>query len=171
MEIEKICELGRSVIDIEAGQIAKLADRVDQNFAKACQYLHNCAGRIAVTGVGKSGHISKKIAATFASTGSPAFFIHPNEAKHGDIGMLTNKDVVVALSNSGESDEIISILPVIKRLGIPLISLTGRPESTIANAATVNIDVSVEKEACPLNLAPTASTTAALVMGDALAMV
>jgi arabinose-5-phosphate isomerase len=132
--------------------------------------LHNCEGRIVVTGVGKSGHISKKIAATFASTGSPAFFIHPNEAKHGDIGMLTHKDVVLALSNSGESEEITSILLVIKRLGVPLITLTGRTNSTLAKAATVNLDVSVEKEACPLGLAPTSSTTASLVMGDALAM-
>ncbi len=170
MEIEKLCKLGRSVIDIEASMIANLSSRIDHQFAKACQLLHDCEGRIAVTGVGKSGHISKKIAATFASTGSPAFFIHPNEAKHGDIGMLTKKDVVLALSNSGESEEIISILPVIKRLGIPLITLTGRPNSTLAKAATVNIDVSVEKEACPLGLAPTSSTTAALVMGDALAM-
>lgn len=170
MEIEKICKLGRSVIDIEANMIANLSSRIDHQFANACRFLHDCEGRIAVTGVGKSGHISKKIAATFASTGSPAFFIHPNEAKHGDIGMLTKKDVVLALSNSGESEEIISILPVIKRLGIPLITLTGRPHSTLAKAATVNLDVSVEKEACPLGLAPTSSTTAALVMGDALAM-
>lgn len=170
MEIGKICELGRAVIEIEAKMISNLSDRIDQNFAKACQYLHNCEGRIVVIGVGKSGHISKKIAATFASTGSPAFFIHPSEAKHGDIGMITKMDVILALSNSGESEEIISILPFIKRLQIPLISLTGKPHSTLAKAATINIDVSVEKEACPLGLAPTSSTTAALVMGDALAM-
>lgn len=150
--------------------ISSLMDRIDQNFAKACQFLHSCEGRIAVTGVGKSGHISKKIAATFASTGSPAFFIHPSEAKHGDIGMITKRDVLLALSNSGESEEIISILPFVKRLNIPLITLTGKPHSTLARAATINIDVSVEKEACPLGLAPTSSTTAALVMGDALAM-
>lgn len=170
MDIEKICELGRAVIEIEANMIKSLASRIDQNFAKACLYLHNCQGRIVVIGVGKSGHVSKKIAATFASTGSPAFFIHPSEARHGDIGMITKQDVILALSNSGESDEIIDLLPSIKRLGIPLITLTGKPHSTLAKAATINIDVSVEKEACPLGLAPTSSTTAALVMGDALAM-
>jgi len=170
MDIEKICARGKAVIEVESSMIANLSKRIDHNFAKACEYLHNCEGRIAVTGVGKSGQICRKIAATFASTGSPAFFMHPNEAKHGDIGMLTKKDVVLAISNSGEAEEIISILPVIKRLGVPLITLTGRSHSTLASSATVNIDVSVEKEACPLGLAPTSSTTAALVMGDALAM-
>jgi arabinose-5-phosphate isomerase len=170
MEFEKICQMGRAVIAIEAEMINNLIHRIDHAFVTACHYLHNCEGRIAVIGVGKSGHISKKIAATFASTGSPAFFIHPSEAKHGDIGMLTKKDVILILSNSGESEEILSLLPFIKRLDLPLISLTGRPHSTLAKAATVNIDVSVEKEACPLGLAPTSSTTAALVMGDALAM-
>src|SRR5688572_26618510 len=128
MDIKKICALGRAVIETEAKMISNLADRIDETFAAACLHLHNCTGRIAVMGVGKSGHIGKKIAATFASTGSPAFFIHPSEAKHGDIGMLTKQDVLLALSNSGESEEIIAILPVIKRLNIPLISLTGRPE-------------------------------------------
>ena len=171
MEIEKkLCEMGRAVIEIEAKMISNLVSRIDQDFVKACHHLHHCEGRIAVTGVGKSGHIGKKIAATFASTGSPAFFIHPSEAKHGDIGMITKKDILLALSNSGESEEILSILPFIKRLQIPLISLTGKPHSTLAKAATVNLDVGVEKEACPLGLAPTSSTTAALVMGDALAM-
>lgn len=170
MDIEKICELGRAVIETEAQMISNLSSRIDANFAKACQYLHDCEGRIAVMGVGKSGHIGKKIAATLASTGSPAFFIHPSEAKHGDMGMLTKKDALIALSNSGESEEIVCILPFIKRLGIPLIALTGRPTSSLAKAATINLDVSVEKEACPLGLAPTSSTTAALVMGDALAM-
>ncbi len=170
MEIEKICHVGRSVIETEAKMIADLVHRIDHDFAQACQYLHNCTGRIAIMGVGKSGHIGKKIAATFSSTGSPAFFIHPSEAKHGDIGMITKNDVIIALSNSGESEELISILPVIKRLTIPLITLTGKPRSTLAKAATININVSVEKEACPLGLAPTSSTTAALVMGDALAM-
>lgn len=170
MEIEDICQLGRAVIETEANMISRLTLRIDQSFAKACQYLHACRGRIVVMGVGKSGHVSKKIAATFASTGSPAFFIHPSEAKHGDIGMITSSDVILILSNSGESEEIIDILPAIKRLSIPLISLTGRPQSTLAKTATINIDVSVEKEACPLGLAPTSSTTAALVMGDALAM-
>lgn len=170
MDVEKLCELGRAVIEIEANMIRSLINRIDHHFAAACQYLHDCNGRIAVMGVGKSGHIGKKIAATFASTGSPGFFVHPSEAKHGDMGMITNQDVVLAISNSGESDEIISILPFIKRLDIPLITLTGKPRSTLAKAATVNIDVSIEKEACPLGLAPTSSTTAALVMGDALAM-
>lgn len=169
-DFEKICDIGRTVIETEAQMISNLMKRVDHLFVKACQYLHSCEGRIAVMGVGKSGHICKKIAATFASTGSPAFFIHPSEAKHGDIGMLTKKDILLALSNSGESEEIISILPFIKRLDIPLITLTGRSHSTLAKAATINIDVGVEKEACPLGLAPTSSTTAALVMGDALAM-
>lgn len=170
MENEKISTLARAVIEIEAQMITNLTSRIDQNFVKACHYLHNCEGRIVVIGVGKSGHISKKIAATLASTGSPAFFIHPSEAKHGDIGMITRKDVILALSNSGESEEIVSILPFIKRLEIPLIALTGKPKSTLAKMATVHIDVSVEKEACPLGLAPTSSTTAALVMGDAIAM-
>lgn len=170
MENEKICKLARAVIETEAQMISNLVSRIDSYFVDACRYLHGCEGRIVVIGVGKSGHISKKIAATFASTGSPAFFIHPSEAKHGDIGMITRKDVVLALSNSGESEEIISLLPFIKRLDVPLIALTGKPKSTLARAATVHIDVSVEKEACPLGLAPTSSTTAALVMGDALAM-
>lgn len=170
MEIDTICELGRSVIEIEARMITDLIQRIDHHFAKACHYLHHCTGRIAVMGVGKSGHIGKKIAATFSSTGSPAFFIHPSEAKHGDIGMLTQNDVILAISNSGESEEIISILPFIKRLNVPLIALTGKPQSALAKAATIHIDVSVKQEACPLGLAPTASTTAALVMGDALAM-
>jgi len=170
MNDEKICSLARSVIEIEAQMISHLAQRIDQDFVNACHYLHNCEGRIVVIGVGKSGHISKKIAATLASTGSPAFFIHASEANHGDIGMITRKDIILALSNSGESEEITSILPFIKRFGIPLIALTGKPGSTLAKAASVHIDVSVEKEACPLGLAPTSSTTAALVMGDALAM-
>lgn len=170
MDIEKICELGRAVIETEAKMIGSLASRIDQHFAKACILLHTCEGRIVVMGVGKSGHIGRKIAATFASTGSPAFFIHPTEAKHGDIGMLTTEDVALILSNSGESEEIVAILPSLKRLGIPLISLTGKPHSTLAKAATINLDISVEKEACPLGLAPTSSTTATLVMGDALAM-
>lgn len=171
MEIDKIYELGRNVIQIEAEVISDLVKSIDQNFAKACEYLRLCEGRIIVIGVGKSGHIGKKIAATFASTGSPAFFIHPSEAKHGDIGMITPKDVLLMISNSGESEEILAILPAIKRLGTPVISMTGKPRSTLAKAATVNLDVSVTKEACPLGLAPTSSTTATLVMGDALAMV
>ncbi len=171
VESEQICELGRSVITIEAQMINNMAKRIDHHFAAACNYLFKCKGRIVVMGVGKSGHIAKKIAATFASTGSPAFFIHPGEAKHGDIGMITKDDVILALSNSGESEELLALLSSIKLLGAPLISLTGKPNSTLAKAATINLDVSVEKEACPLGLAPTSSTTAALVMGDALAMV
>lgn len=170
MDNEKICALGREVIETEAKMISSLASRIDQDFAKSCGLLQHCHGRIVVMGVGKSGHVCKKIAATFASTGSPAFFIHPSEAKHGDIGMITKNDVILAISNSGESDELIDILPAIMRFGIPLIAMTGKPQSTLAKAATVHLDVSVEKEACPLGLAPTSSTTAALVMGDALAM-
>lgn len=170
MSIEKLCELGRAVIKTEAEMISKLAERINDDFAHACQHLLECTGRIIVIGVGKSGHISKKIAATLASTGSPAFFIHPSEAKHGDIGMITKQDVIIAISYSGESEEMLSLLPHIKRLGVPLITLTGKSHSTLAKSATINLDVSVEKEACPLGLAPTASTTAALVMGDALAM-
>lgn len=170
MSIEKLCELGRAVIRTEAEMISRLADRIGEDFAHACQHLLDCSGRIIVIGVGKSGHISKKIAATLASTGSPAFFIHPSEAKHGDIGMITRQDVIIAISYSGESEEMLSLLPHIKRLGVPLIALTGKPHSTLAKAASIHLDVSVEKEACPLGLAPTSSTTAALVMGDALAM-
>src|SRR5579872_3001019 len=169
-DIEKICKLGRAVIETEAATISALASRINADFAKACQYLLECKGKIIVMGMGKSGHIGRKIAATFASTGSPAFFIHPGEAKHGDFGMITRKDILLIISNSGETDEILDILPFIKRLNLPLISLTGRPHSTIAKAATINLDVSVEREACPLGLAPTSSTTAALVMGDALAI-
>jgi len=170
VDIKKVCELGKAVIETEANMIRNLSERIDEQFAAACQHLYDCQGRITVIGVGKSGHIGKKIAATFASTGSPAFFIHPSEAKHGDLGMLTRNDVLLVISYSGESEEIISILPHLKRLNIPLISLTGKPHSTLAKAATINIDISVEKEACPLGLAPTSSTTATLVMGDALAM-
>lgn len=169
-DIEKICKLGRAVIETEAQTIHALADRIDHKFAEACQYLLSCEGRIIVMGMGKSGHIGKKIAATFASTGSPAFFIHPGEAKHGDFGMITRNDAVLILSNSGETEEVLAILPFIKRLNLPLITLTGNPLSTLAKNATINIDVSITKEACPLGLAPTSSTTAALVMGDALAI-
>jgi arabinose-5-phosphate isomerase len=168
---EKILELAQNVINIAADAIKNLSERINQDFAVACQHLLECKGRIIVMGIGKSGHIGRKIAATFASTGSPAFFIHPSEAKHGDMGMITANDIILALSNSGETDEITVLLPFIKRMSIPLITLTGKPNSTLALAATINIDVSVAKEACPLGLAPTTSTTAALVMGDALAIV
>src|SRR5580698_2642735 len=145
LNAQKIYNSGRSVIDIESKMILSLASRIDQKFVDACQVLLSCKGKIIVMGMGKSGHIGKKIAATFASTGSPAFFIHPGEAKHGDFGMITSKDVMLILSNSGETDEILAILPFIKRLDLPLISLTGNPQSTLAQAATVNLDVSVEK--------------------------
>ncbi len=147
-----------------------MAGRIDHDFARACYFMLNCNGRIVVLGMGKSGHIGHKIAATLASTGSPAFFVHPGEASHGDLGMITASDVVLALSNSGETSELLTILPLIKRLGVPLIAMTGNRDSNLAREAEVNIDVSVAQEACPLNLAPTSSTTAALVMGDALAI-
>src|SRR5512143_4066595 len=166
----KLKQLGLDVLETEAQAVARLKDRIDDNFVRACQYMLAGDGRIIVIGMGKSGHIGGKIAATLASTGSPAFFVHPAEASHGDLGMITAKDVVLALSNSGETEEITILLPIIKRLGVPLIALTGNPTSTLARAADVHIDVSVDKEACPLGLAPTASSTAALAMGDALAI-
>lgn len=162
--------LGRSVIEAETEAVAALAARIDGSFVSACKYMLACEGRIVVLGMGKSGHVGGKLAATLASTGTPAFFVHPGEASHGDMGMITAKDVVVAISNSGETEEIIVLLPLIKRLGAPLIALTGKPSSTLARAASVNIDVSVASEACPLGLAPTSSTTATLAMGDALAI-
>lgn len=162
--------LGRAVIETEAAAVAALAARINGNFARACELMLHCAGRIVVLGMGKSGHIGGKIAATLASTGSPAFFVHPGEASHGDLGMITRADVVLALSNSGETEEILTILPLIKRLNVPLVALTGNTRSTIARAADVNIDVSVAQEACPLGLAPTSSTTATLAMGDAIAV-
>lgn len=164
------CHLGLAVVELEAQAIANLSSRINQSFTQACHYMLNCEGRIVVLGMGKSGHIGGKIAATLASTGTPAFFVHPGEASHGDLGMITKKDVVLALSYSGETPEILTILPFIKRLGVPLISLTGNGNSTIAQNADAHIDVSVEKEACPLGLAPTSSSAATLVMGDALAI-
>ena len=161
---------GRRVLATEAEAVAALEHRLGDDFARACRLMLACEGRIVVTGMGKSGHIGSKIAATLASTGSPSFFLHPAEAIHGDIGMITAKDVVLALSNSGETDELLTILPVIKRLDVPLIALTGNRSSTLGRYATVTLDVSVPAEACPLNLAPTASTTATLAMGDALAV-
>ncbi len=163
-------ELGLAVIQVEAQAIADLASRIDTHFVAACKVLFSCKGRIVVTGVGKSGHIGGKIAATLASTGTPAFFVHSGEASHGDLGMITAQDVVLALSNSGETTEILAILPLIKRINISLIALTGNSNSTLAKFATIHLDVSVKQEACPLGLAPTSSTTAALVMGDALAV-
>jgi len=163
-------ELGLAVLKTESEAIAALMQRIDQSFNRACEMLLACEGRIVVTGMGKSGHIGKKIAATLASTGSPAFFMHPGEASHGDLGMITSSDLLIALANSGETSEIILLLPLLKRLGIPLITLTGNPQSTLARTANINLDVSVDKEACPMGLAPTSSTTAALAMGDALAI-
>ena len=161
---------GVSVIETEARALSTLVERVDDKFAAACRLMLSCRGRVVVTGMGKSGHVARKIAATLASAGTPAFFLHPGEASHGDLGMITAADMVIALSNSGETDEILTILPIIKRLGLPLVTLTGNDSSRLASEADVHIDVSVEQEACPLGLAPTASTTAALAMGDALAI-
>jgi arabinose-5-phosphate isomerase len=169
-EGNRLKALGLAVIDTEAQAIAALRERIDDRFAQACRHLLACRGRVVVSGMGKSGHVGGKIAATLASTGTPAFFVHPGEASHGDLGMITSQDVVLALSNSGETDELVNILPLIKRLGVPLITMTGNPGSSLAEAADVNLDVSVAREACPLGLAPTSSTTAALVMGDALAV-
>ncbi len=162
--------LGVAVVETEARAVQALSSRIDASFARACEHILACRGRVVVTGMGKSGHIGKKISATLASVGTPAFFMHPGEASHGDLGMITQSDVVLAISNSGKTDEVVTILPLIKRLGVPLIALTGSASSTLGMAADVHLDVSVEKEACPLGLAPTASTTAALVMGDALAI-
>jgi arabinose-5-phosphate isomerase len=171
MNDRKLQELALAVIDTEARAITGLADEINQpTFIQACHLMLACKGRVVVTGMGKSGHIAGKIAATLASTGTPAFFVHPGEASHGDLGMITTADVVLALSNSGETGEIITILPLIKRLNVPLITLSGNPHSTLSRAATANINVRVNKEACPLGLAPTASTTASLAMGDALAI-
>jgi len=165
-----LLELGRQVIKTEAAAVLALTERLDDRFVMACEHLFRCEGRVVVTGMGKSGHVGGKIAATLASTGTPAFFVHPGEASHGDLGMITPQDVVLALSNSGETHEILSLLPVIKRLDVRLVSITGNPASTLARQADVHLDASVSREACPLNLAPTASTTAALAMGDALAV-
>jgi arabinose-5-phosphate isomerase len=166
----RVLEAGRRALGIEARAVAGLAERLGPDFVEACRLCLACRGRIVVTGMGKSGHVAGKIAATLASTGSPAFFLHPAEASHGDLGMLTREDVVLALSNSGETDEVLTILPLIKRMHVPLIAMTGNAASTLAREADVHLDVSVAEEACPLNLAPTASTTAALAMGDALAV-
>lgn len=160
----------RRVIAVETRAVAELEARIDAGFLHACDLLLACRGRVVVTGMGKSGHVARKIAATFASTGTPAFFVHPGEASHGDLGMITDGDVVLALSNSGETDELLSILPMLKRQGNALVAMSGRPESSLARFADAHINVAVSEEACPLGLAPTSSTTAALVMGDALAV-
>jgi len=167
---QSLLQFGKTVFDIEARAIQTLKDRLGDSFVEACNTLLACKGRIIAVGLGKSGHIARKIASTFASTGSPSFFVHAAEANHGDAGMITKNDVLIAISNSGETTELVSILPLIKRLDIPLICLSGAPNSVLAKAATVYLDVSVSEEACPLGLAPTSSTTATLVMGDALAI-
>lgn len=167
---DRLIQAAHAVIDTERQAIGDLRQRIDRHFVRACGLILACRGRVVVLGMGKSGHIGHKIAATLASTGTPSFFVHPAEAGHGDLGMITRADVVVSLSNSGETAEIITLLPVIKRLDIPLIALTGDPASTLGRAATVCLDVSVAREACPLGLAPTASTTACLALGDALAV-
>lgn len=166
----ELCRSGLAVIQTEAAAVSALAPRIGRDFAEACRLMLDCRGRIVVSGMGKSGHIGGKIAATLASTGSPAFFVHPAEAGHGDLGMITANDVVLALSYSGRTEELLTILPLIKRIGTPLIAMTGNADSTLARQATVHIDVSVAQEACPLGLAPTSSTTAALAMGDAMAV-
>ncbi len=170
MKQDEIIKEGKRVVEIEAKEVSKLEERIDENFAKAVEILFECKGRVVLTGMGKSGIIAKKIAATMASTGTPAFFLHPAEGVHGDLGMLTRGDVVIAISNSGKTKEILDIIPVVKRLGLKLIALTGNKNSELAKKSDVVLDVSVTQEACPLGLAPTSSTTVALVMGDALAM-
>lgn len=167
---EDLLSLASDVLAIEARAVDGLRARLGESFAAACRLCLETTGRIVVAGMGKSGHISGKIAATLASTGTPAFFVHPGEASHGDLGMITRQDVLLAISYSGETDEIITILPLVRRMGAGLIAMTGKPNSTLARAADVHLDVSVSEEACPLNLAPTASTTATLAMGDALAV-
>jgi arabinose-5-phosphate isomerase len=170
MNDDALIELGRQALNVEIDGLRAQVPRLGAEFARACRICLACGGRIVVTGMGKSGHVGGKIAATLASTGTPAFFVHSGEASHGDIGMITRDDVVLALSNSGETEEILTIVPVIKRLGVPLIAFTGNALSALARLANVHLDIAVPAEACPLNLAPTASTTAALAVGDALAV-
>lgn len=167
---DELLALAADVLDIESRAIASLKARLNDDFAAACELCMQTPGRVVVTGMGKSGHVSNKIAATLASTGTPAFFMHPAEASHGDLGMITSQDLLLAVSLSGETREVVTILPVVKRMGARLLAMTGNPNSTIAQAADVHLDISVAEEACPLNLAPTASTTATLAMGDALAV-
>jgi len=167
---DQLLALAAEVLDIESRAVDTLRSRLDASFAAACELCMDTPGRVVVTGMGKSGHIGNKIAATLASTGTPSFFMHPGEASHGDLGMITGQDVLLAVSYSGETDEVLTILPLVKRMGAKMLSLTGKPTSTLARAADVHLDVSVSEEACPLNLAPTASTTATLAMGDALAV-
>ncbi|REL34422.1 KpsF/GutQ family sugar-phosphate isomerase [Thalassotalea euphylliae] len=170
MNSENFITLGNKVLETELAAVEGLKQYLDTGFASACQTMFDCQGKVVVVGMGKSGHIGGKIAATLASTGTPAFFVHPGEASHGDLGMITENDVVLAISNSGETGELLAIIPVIKRIGTPLIAMTGNPESTLAQLAEHHVCVKVEQEACPLGLAPTSSTTATLVMGDAIAV-
>ena len=170
MNSENFISLGNKVLETELAAVQGLKQYLDQGFANACQAMFDCRGKVVVVGMGKSGHIGGKIAATLASTGTPAFFVHPGEASHGDLGMISEKDVVLAISNSGETGELLAIIPVIKRIGTPLIAMTGNPQSTLATLAEHHVCVKVEQEACPLGLAPTSSTTATLVMGDAIAV-
>ncbi|PLR32336.1 arabinose-5-phosphate isomerase KdsD [Chimaeribacter californicus] len=163
-------QAGKTVLQIERAGLAQLDQYINHDFTRACEMMFYCPGKVVVMGMGKSGHIGRKLAATFASTGTPAFFVHPAEASHGDLGMVSAQDVVIALSNSGESNEILALVPVLKRLHVPLICMTGNPESAMGKAADIHLCVHVPQEACPLGLAPTTSTTAALVMGDALAV-
>jgi len=167
---KSIIDIAKDVIQTEADSVLKLKDRIDQNFDEVCQILKNCMGKVVLIGMGKSGHIAKKIASTLASTGTPAFYLHPAEAGHGDLGMISHDDVVIMISYSGESDEIISLLPGIKRMNVSIISMTGSAKSLIASSSDFHLDISVDNEACPNNLAPTSSTTATLVMGDAIAV-
>jgi arabinose-5-phosphate isomerase len=162
--------IGKRTINMERDAVDALASRIDESFHRACELIRQCKGKVIVTGMGKSGHIGNKIAATLASTGTPAFFVHPGEASHGDLGMISKEDVVIAISNSGNSAEVTALIPLLKRLQIPLISMAGNSDSILAKAAEVNLDISVTCEACPLDLAPTSSTTVTLVMGDALAV-
>lgn len=168
--MNSLIQSGLKVVAIEKAAIEQLSDSIDINFSNACELMLACKGRIIVTGMGKSGHIANKIAATLASTGTPAFYVHPGEASHGDLGMFTDADIVLALSNSGETAEVISLLPVLKRIGCAIVSMTGKPNSTLAVNSDVHLYAGVKQEACPLGLAPTASTTASLVLGDALAV-
>ncbi len=166
----EMIKMAKEVLDIESKAIIALKDRLDNSFDEAMEILYHCKGRVIITGMGKSGIIGKKIAATLSSTGTPAYFLHPAESTHGDSGVITREDIVIAISNSGETSELLNLLPLIKRFGIPLIGMTGKPASTLGQKADVVLDISVEKEACPLNKAPTASTTVTLAMGDALAV-
>jgi arabinose-5-phosphate isomerase len=168
--MENILDIAKKVLKIEADAVSALTEKLNSDFEKAVGIIYNSRGRVVVTGMGKSGLVGKKIAATLASTGTPAFFLHPAEASHGDLGMVTSDDVIIAISNSGETEELINLIPFLKRFNVGLISMTGNPESTLSKAADVSLDISVREEACPLGIVPTASTTAALAMGDALAV-